>query len=78
MKNLIYILLGSFFFINCAQNQEIKKINTLELRELLSIRKIQLIDVRSPKEINEGFINTAKENSSKKNNLTKKLLFNIK
>ena len=49
MKNLIYILLGSFFFINCAQNQEIKKINTLELRELLYTRKIQLIDVRSPK-----------------------------
>tara|TARA_B100000767_G_C19471520_1_gene412324 strand:+ start:55 stop:420 length:366 start_codon:yes stop_codon:yes gene_type:complete len=59
MKNLIYILLGSLFFINCAQNQEIKKINTLELRELLSTHKIQLIDVRSPKEINEGFINTA-------------------
>ncbi|MFK8059757.1 MAG: rhodanese-like domain-containing protein [Polaribacter sp.] len=59
MKNVLCILLMSLFFINCNSNQEIKTISTKELKVLLSKEKIQLMDVRSPKEINEGTIKTA-------------------
>lgn len=49
----------SFVFINCDKKQEIKSITTLELKVLLAKDTIQLLDVRSPKEIKEGFIKTA-------------------
>ena len=39
--------------------QERNTITTIELKELLSKNKIQLIDVRTPKEIKGGFIETA-------------------
>ena len=59
MKKLIGILFVSFLFINCNQMQEIKTITTLELKALLAKEKIQLLDVRSPKEVSDGFIETA-------------------
>jgi rhodanese-related sulfurtransferase len=46
----------TMFFINCDKNEEIKSISTVELKALLSKESIQLLDVRSPEEINEGFI----------------------
>lgn len=59
MKNLLYLLLVSFVFINCDKKQQIKSITTLELKVLLAKDTIQLLDVRSPKEVKEGFIKTA-------------------
>ena len=50
----------SLFFVNCNSQEEIKTISTVELKELLAKDKIQLLDVRSLKEIEAGFIKTAK------------------
>jgi rhodanese-related sulfurtransferase len=50
----------SFFFVSCNSQEEIKSISTAELKELLAKENIQLLDVRSPKEIKQGFIKTAK------------------
>jgi rhodanese-related sulfurtransferase len=59
MKQLIFILFSSFLFINCGNSQESKSITTLELKELLSNDKIQLMDVRTQKEVKYGFIESA-------------------
>ena len=50
----------SLFFINCNSQEEIKTISTIELKDLLAKKEIQLLDVRSPKEIEVGFIKSAK------------------
>ena len=60
MKKVLCLIIISFLFINCDEAQEIKTITTLELKALLEKDKIQLLDVRSPEEIKEGFIPTAK------------------
>lgn len=60
MKNVFCLLLMSFFFINCNSQDEIKSISTSELKVLLDKGEIQLLDVRSPQEIKQGFIETAK------------------
>lgn len=49
----------SFFFINCDKKQEVKTTTTIQLKVLLTKEKIQLLDVRSPKEVTDGFIKTA-------------------
>ena len=49
----------SFFFINCSSQAEIKSISTGKLKILLAEEKVQLMDVRSPKEIKKGVIKTA-------------------
>ena len=59
MKNIFCICVLSFFFINCNKKQAVKTITTIELKTLLAQEKIQLMDVRSPKEISNGFIKTA-------------------
>ncbi len=59
MKPLIFIFFVSFLFINCAELQEVNTITTLELKELLFKDKIQLIDVRTQREIKQGSIETA-------------------
>tara|TARA_B110000091_G_scaffold214120_1_gene265905 strand:+ start:432 stop:794 length:363 start_codon:yes stop_codon:yes gene_type:complete len=59
MKNLLGLLLLSFLLLNCNQKQVVKTITTLELKGLLAKEKIQLLDVRSPKEVSDGFIETA-------------------
>lgn len=59
MKNVLFLFLASVVFINCDKKQEVKSITTLELKALLEKETIQLLDVRSPKEIKEGFIKTA-------------------
>ena len=50
----------SLFFINCSAQVEINSISTIELQALLEKGNIQLMDVRTPKEIEQGFIKTAK------------------
>ena len=59
MRQLIFILFASFLFINCGEVQEGNVITTVELKELLSKDKIQLIDVRTQVEVKFGFIETA-------------------
>lgn len=59
MKNITYLFLMLFFFMNCGPQVEIKSISVKELKVLLAKEKIQLMDVRSPKEIKEGAIKTA-------------------
>lgn len=59
MKQLICVFFVSFLFINCGQKQEINTITTLELKQLLVKEKIQLVDVRTPKEVAQGSIETA-------------------
>mgnify|MGYP005997255067 CR=1 FL=1 len=59
MRKFLYVFVISFFFINCDKNQTLETITTAELKTLLSKKKIQLIDVRTPQEIKEGFIATA-------------------
>jgi rhodanese-related sulfurtransferase len=60
MKNVLSLLLMSFFFINCSSQEEVKSISTIELKVLLEKENIQLVDVRTPEEIEQGFIETAK------------------
>jgi rhodanese-related sulfurtransferase len=59
MKNILCLFMMSFFVINCSSQEEIKAISTKELKVLLARENVQLLDVRSPKEIAEGAINTA-------------------
>ena len=59
MKQLIYIFFSFFIFISCTKKQELNSITTLELKELLSKEKIQLVDVRTQKEIDLGSIETS-------------------
>ena len=59
MKSLIFIFFASFFVLNCAEVQEVNTITTLELKELLFKDKIQLIDVRTQREVKQGAIETA-------------------
>ena len=59
MKQLACILFSGFLFINCGKMQQVKSISTSALKALLSKEKIQLIDVRTPKEIEGGYIETA-------------------
>jgi rhodanese-related sulfurtransferase len=49
----------SLFSISCSSQEEIKSISTKELKVLLTKEKVQLVDVRSPEEIEEGAIKTA-------------------
>ena len=59
MKPILCFLLMSVFFINCDKKQHVETITTLELKELLATKDIQLMDVRTLEEISEGFIETA-------------------
>lgn len=45
--------------MNCGKIQDKKSISTIALKALLSAKKIQLVDVRTPKELKGGFIETA-------------------
>ncbi|WP_159949153.1 rhodanese-like domain-containing protein [Polaribacter septentrionalilitoris] len=59
MKHLIYLFFSGCLFINCTKKQDINTITTQELKELLSKDKIQLLDVRTPIEIEQGSIESA-------------------
>lgn len=60
MKQFICVFCMFFFLLSCNSQQEINTITTLDLKTLLEKENIQLLDVRSPNEIKEGFIKTAK------------------
>ena len=59
MKSLIFIFLTSLLVINCTELQEENTITTIELKGLLFKDKIQLIDVRTQREVKQGAIETA-------------------
>ena len=59
MKKNICLLLMSFFFLNGHGQQAFNSISTKEFKVLLAQEKIQLMDVRTPKEVKEGAIKTA-------------------
>ncbi|MBU3011253.1 rhodanese-like domain-containing protein [Polaribacter vadi] len=60
MRPIFCLIIVSLFFVNCNAQVAIKTITTKELKTLLEQDNILLMDVRSPKEIKEGFIQTAK------------------
>lgn len=72
MKKIVFILFLSINLFNCSSKEEVKEISTLELKELLANRNLQLVDVRTPEEIGQGsiknafFINYFDENFSEK------------
>lgn len=59
MKHFIYLFFCSFLLINCGQKQQTNTITTVELKDLLGKNKIQLLDVRTPKEVAQGSIKSA-------------------
>mgnify|MGYP005693536691 CR=1 FL=1 len=59
MKKGICLLLLSFLFLNCNGQQASTTISTAELKRLLAQGEVQLLDVRTPKEIQKGAIKTA-------------------
>jgi len=59
MKKGICLLLLSFLFLNCNGQQASNTISTAELKRLLAQGEVQLLDVRTPKEIQKGAIKTA-------------------
>ena len=59
MKYIFSILIMSFFLNSCNSQDDLSAISTKELKVLLAQENIQLIDVRSPEEIEGGAIETA-------------------
>lgn len=60
MRTIVCVLLMIFGFTKCTSQEKIKSITTTELKALLEKEEIQLLDVRSPEEIVQGSIKTAK------------------
>ncbi|WP_298781100.1 rhodanese-like domain-containing protein [uncultured Polaribacter sp.] len=74
MKHLLSIFLISILFTNCEVAQEINTIKTVELKALIEKEKIQLVDVRTPDEIANGFIKTAMFANYYDANFTQKII----
>ncbi|PQJ68598.1 MULTISPECIES: rhodanese-like domain-containing protein [Polaribacter] len=60
MKKLIPLFFLTLFFLSCNSQEGLKSVSTQELKVLLEKENIQLLDVRTPKEVQLGFIETAK------------------
>ena len=59
MKHWICLFFSTILFFGCSKKDEVKTISTTELKELLGKEKIQLLDVRTPKETSQGSIQSA-------------------
>ena len=59
MKRLFLLIFSCFLLMNCNAQENEKAITTKELKTLLSKEKIQLVDVRTPKETKQGAIEKA-------------------
>lgn len=60
MKRFLCLLIMSFSLMSCNSQEEINTISIIQLKSLMAQEKIQLLDVRTPDEIERGFIKTAK------------------
>lgn len=60
MKKYIVVLVVSMMFWNCSSQETLSSIAAKELKVLLVKKELQLLDVRTPKEIEQGFIKGAK------------------
>lgn len=60
MKRILCVFLMSVFFVSCNSQKNINTISTVQLKSLLAKENIQLLDVRSPEEVKEGYIKSAK------------------
>lgn len=59
MKRIFLLIFSCFLLMNCNAQENEKAITTKELKTLLSKEKIQLVDVRTPKETKQGAIEKA-------------------
>ena len=59
MKRIFLLIFSCFLLMNCNAQENEKAITTKELKTLLSKEKIQLVDVRTPKETEQGAIEKA-------------------
>jgi len=60
MRKLMSLFFLTFLLFNCSSQEDLKSISTKDLKVLLEKENIQLLDVRTPKEVKEGFITSAK------------------
>ncbi|PQJ80344.1 rhodanese-like domain-containing protein [Polaribacter porphyrae] len=60
MKKYFYIVVLAFCFANFSPQEKTATITTTQLKELLSKEKVQLLDVRTPEEVQQGFIKSAR------------------
>ena len=74
MKNIFSILFISLFFVNCNSQEGENTISTIELKALLNKEKIQFVDIRTPREIDKGFIKGALFVDFFDNNFTQKII----
>mgnify|MGYP003343994731 CR=1 FL=1 len=64
MKNFVLLItfISTSFFYNCkeqAKAQNLQLITSEEMEELLNLEDVQLVDVRTPSEYNEGHVPNA-------------------
>lgn len=59
MKNILFLFVSCFLLMNCSAQENQKTITTKELKVLLATEKVQLVDVRTPKEVKQGAIKNA-------------------
>lgn len=59
MKKIVYILFLSILLISCNSKEKVNVISTVDLKELISKETIQLVDVRTTEEIQQGSIKNA-------------------
>ena len=60
--------------MNCKAQVKVKTVTTKELKGLLEKAKIQLIDVRTPKEVKKGFIKNAQFVNFYNDDFTEKII----
>lgn len=58
MKNIALVLLIAMTLLSCKEEKsnEIKVVTPDEMQTLLELEEVQLVDVRTPQEFNEGYI----------------------
>lgn len=60
MRTVFFLLLLVTAFVSCTTAQQKDEITTTELKALLAKKEILLVDIRTPEEYEQGFIETAK------------------
>ena len=60
MQKYILVVVVSMMFWNCSSQENSSSITTKDLEVLILKKELQLLDVRTPKEIEQGYIKGAK------------------